>query len=240
MARQFIDGGKIDPLLVQLDRFTDIQAAGVIEKHGGKWAQASGTVLNATRHKDSVTVSLFVPRTDNSRAWSVLLIFEKDHPGALVLLKDDLITVQGRISRSTKLAPCLQDCEIVSHKSGGDIALEGLLARFDETPTAKAEETKVDGSDSRVEPAKVEERRSSGLPKVEADKRKNLPTPEAEKFCKLLLDAWPSTTERVAHQKALAFFSENKVPKHWFLEIFRAIRGDKNPGPQPKNGKLNH
>lgn len=68
------------------------------------------------------------------------------------------------------------------------------------------------------------------------DKRTNLSPAEAKKFCRLLLDGWPNTTEREAHKKAVAFFPDNKVPVKAFLDVFKSIRGPRNPGPRPKTG----
>jgi hypothetical protein len=57
---------------------------------------------------------------------------------------------------------------------------------------------------------------------------------EAERFSRAILAGWPGSTRAFAHEKALLFFPEHKVPRDWFYDIFSLIRGPKNPGPQPK------
>lgn len=58
---------------------------------------------------------------------------------------------------------------------------------------------------------------------------------DAESFSRAILAGWPSATEAFAHTKAKLFFPDNKVPRDWFLGIFRSIRGPKSPGKTPKN-----
>jgi len=57
---------------------------------------------------------------------------------------------------------------------------------------------------------------------------------DAERFCRFLLDVRPNATERDAHRRAVDFFHDRRVPRDWFWDIFRSIRGDKKPGPPPK------
>jgi len=66
------------------------------------------------------------------------------------------------------------------------------------------------------------------------DRDKEISTDEATCFSRAVLAGWPDATEAFAHAKALAFFPENKVPREWFLSIFRSIRGPKNRGKSPK------
>jgi len=65
-----------------------------------------------------------------------------------------------------------------------------------------------------------------------------LPTAEAERVAKALLNYWGKTlTEKRAVELARGMCPENRVSRDGFLEIFRAIRGPKMPGKQPSNGK---
>jgi hypothetical protein len=57
---------------------------------------------------------------------------------------------------------------------------------------------------------------------------------DAEKFCRFILEVRPEISERNAHQRAVQVFPDRKVPRDWFWEIFRSIRGPKNPGRVPK------
>lgn len=65
--------------------------------------------------------------------------------------------------------------------------------------------------------------------------KRDLPKGEAENFARAILAGWPTSTEEFALAKARLFFPEHKVPKDWFLGIFRLIRGPRNRGKQPKN-----
>lgn len=67
------------------------------------------------------------------------------------------------------------------------------------------------------------------------DKWESLSSSDADKFCRFLLDIRPNATEREAHRRAVDFFHDRKVPRDWFWEIFRAIRGHRNPGKRPKD-----
>jgi hypothetical protein len=67
------------------------------------------------------------------------------------------------------------------------------------------------------------------------NKRDNLSPSDAERFCKFLLEVRPNATERDAHKRAVNFFHDRKVPRDWFWDIFRTIRGHRNPGKQPKD-----
>jgi len=62
----------------------------------------------------------------------------------------------------------------------------------------------------------------------------DLSTADAERFCRAILGGWPDATQDFAHEKALLFFPDNRVPRDWFRSILRSIRGHKNPGRQPK------
>ncbi|MFU7527551.1 hypothetical protein [Qipengyuania sp. ASV99] len=65
-----------------------------------------------------------------------------------------------------------------------------------------------------------------------------LPTAEAERVAKALLDHWGKTlTEKRAVELARGMCPENRVSRDGFLETFRAIRGPKMPGKQPSTGK---
>jgi hypothetical protein len=66
------------------------------------------------------------------------------------------------------------------------------------------------------------------------DTRTNISAPDAERFCRFLLEVRPNATERDAHRRAVDFFHDRKVPRDWFWDIFRAIRGHRNRGKQPK------
>lgn len=66
------------------------------------------------------------------------------------------------------------------------------------------------------------------------DKRTNLTAPEAKRFCEFLLTELPEVTERDAHKRVSSFYHDRKVPRDWFWDIFRPIRGKKNPGRKPK------
>lgn len=65
-------------------------------------------------------------------------------------------------------------------------------------------------------------------------RRNDISIDDAKRFSTAVIAGWPTATEKFAHAKALAFFPENKVPREWFLGIFRSIRGHKNPGVPPK------
>ena len=69
------------------------------------------------------------------------------------------------------------------------------------------------------------------------DKRPGLSVSDAEKFCRFLLDVRPDVSERDAHRRAVQFFHDRKVTRDWFWDIFRPIRGPKNPGKVPKSKK---
>ena len=58
---------------------------------------------------------------------------------------------------------------------------------------------------------------------------------EAEKFSKAILHGWPGATEEWVYEKALLFFPDRRVARDPFRVIFRAIRGPKKRGKQPKN-----
>lgn len=65
-----------------------------------------------------------------------------------------------------------------------------------------------------------------------------LPQAEAERVSRAILQIWTSAvTERRAVELARGMCSDHRVSRDPFLEIFRAIRGDKRPGKQPLNGK---
>jgi len=221
--REFIEGGSLETLLARLDGLTNVQSEPIMRAQEGKWAQAAGEVVNVSRNLDNVSVSILIrkPVRPVYLAWQIFLTFAKDHAGALVLGKEDIVTVQGRISTQTTADVALKDCEIIAHKSAGDIALENLKHQIVSLKEAADDWT----SDPKRERAEVPSQR---------DVRKNVPPTEVEKFCKLLLEGWPKTKEREAHAKAVAFFPDNRVPVKPFLDLFRAIRGHRNPGPQPK------
>jgi hypothetical protein len=64
---------------------------------------------------------------------------------------------------------------------------------------------------------------------------KDISKDDAQRFSRAMVAGWPEATEQFAYSKALAFFPENKVPRDWFLGIYRSIRGPKNRGKQPKD-----
>ena len=67
------------------------------------------------------------------------------------------------------------------------------------------------------------------------DRQRQLASGDAEKFSRAILAGWPDATEEWAREKALLFYPEHKIPRDWFRDIFRAIRGPKKRGKQPKN-----
>ena len=70
----------------------------------------------------------------------------------------------------------------------------------------------------------------------ESKNRNDVPRADIERFAKALLHGWPEMTERDAYAKAKLFFPDNRVSREPFLEIFRAIRGPRNPGKPPNQG----
>lgn len=83
-------------------------------------------------------------------------------------------------------------------------------------------------------PQMPDDHADENLSSVVVERGKEISTDEAQRFSSAIIAGWPEATEVFAHAKALAFFSENKVPREWFLGIFRSIRGPKNRGKQPK------
>jgi hypothetical protein len=69
-----------------------------------------------------------------------------------------------------------------------------------------------------------------GPPKDRAD----LSEAEAERFCRAMLEGWPNAGQDFAHDKAVLFFPDSKVPRDWFRSIFRSTRGPTKPGPKGK------
>tara|TARA_R110000868_G_scaffold34144_3_gene123438 strand:- start:4159 stop:4875 length:717 start_codon:yes stop_codon:yes gene_type:complete len=94
--------------------------------------------------------------------------------------------------------------------------------------------------DVRFEPRSTPKTKQNlSLPPTEPDdlsaaSKRDLPKTDAERFSKAIIAGWPDATEPFAHQKAVLFFPDNKVPRDWFLSIFRLIRGPKSRGRQPK------
>lgn len=67
-----------------------------------------------------------------------------------------------------------------------------------------------------------------------ADNRSQLARAEAERFCHAILAGWPDATQDFAHDKAVLFFPDRRVPRDWFRSILRSIRGSTKPGKKPK------
>jgi hypothetical protein len=63
---------------------------------------------------------------------------------------------------------------------------------------------------------------------------RDLAESEVSAFCRAIVAGWPDASQDWAHEKALLFYPEHKVPRDWFRSIFRAIQGPKNPGKRPK------
>jgi hypothetical protein len=58
---------------------------------------------------------------------------------------------------------------------------------------------------------------------------------DAERFCKAILAGWPDAGQDFAHEKAVMFFPDRKVPRDWFRSILRSIRGPTKRGKKPKS-----
>jgi hypothetical protein len=71
-------------------------------------------------------------------------------------------------------------------------------------------------------------------PAVPPKRIKEISTDEAERASRAIFAGWPEATEKEAYAKALALYPENKVPREWFLGIFRLIRGPRSRGVQPR------
>lgn len=87
--------------------------------------------------------------------------------------------------------------------------------------------------DGRPPPPEPDDGAEAAAPAA-VERGKEISTEEAKRFSVAILAGWPDATESFAHAKALAFYSQNKVPREWFLGIFRSIRGPKSRGKQPK------
>ena len=73
---------------------------------------------------------------------------------------------------------------------------------------------------------------------VQSQQQTPLPKAEAERVAKAILEVWTGTvTETRAVELARGMCPDHKVSRDPFLEIFRAIRGNKKPGKPASNGK---
>lgn len=225
--RQFLADRFTPAFLMSLcDGLTDIQSQDALRPFIGEWIRVAGNLEHATPNPTfgAAGVTIVFP---GERRRDAFLWFERDLDSLAKVGRGERVTIEGRIKSISEHSMVLESCGLANPQ------LVSILE-----VTAAAEELGKAAEDWSASPQKlaVIEPPSEPRPSApNADKRKNLAPAEMEKFCKLLLEGWPSTTERVAHPKAIAFFPENKVPVKAFLEIFRAIRGHRNPGPQPKN-----
>jgi len=221
------------PFLMGLcDGLTDFQAQDILRPFIGEWIRVSGALEFATPNPafGTVGVTIVFPSDDQRR--DAFLLFERDLDNLAEIGIGEAITAEGRIKSISSHAMVLENCGLADPRI---VAIRDLTARAKELGKAAKDWAAAPHKRARPEPGS-----DPNLPAPKADKRKNLSPAESEKFCRLLLDGWPSTTERDAYQKAVAFFAQNKVPKHAFLDVFRAIRGPRNPGPQPRSTELSH
>ena len=90
-----------------------------------------------------------------------------------------------------------------------------------------------DGSPRTVIVPEIADESDEGEP-LKPERDKEISKDDATRFSRAVLAGWPDATEKFAHEKALAFFPNRKVPRDWFLRIFRSIRGPKSRGVQPR------
>lgn len=207
---------------------TDFQSDSALRHFIGQWIRVSGTVEHATSNPTfraaGVTIAF---HSDGEERRDAFLWFTRNLDGLAKVGVGEEIAVEGQIKSVSEHTMTLENCGLADPQTASIMKV---------TATALALQKAIEDRLASGDPITLKPTlpKSQSNPEPKLDKRKNLPAAEMEKFCKVLLEVWPSTTERVAHPKAVAFFPDNKVPVKAFLDIFRAIRGDRNPGPQPK------
>lgn len=206
--RRFVDGGTLDTLLARIDGLTSVQSEPIILAESGKWAQATGSVINASRNQDSVNVSILIQRSGHADH-QLFLMFDRDNAGALILAKEDIVTVQGKISGPLFGDISLRECEIISHSSAADLRLKGLLAALSEVPDAFVEESH--GQNSRSQSTS-----SDALP----------PLSEAalQAWYQAFKVAYPTGSKELAEKSATGAFPNHHVARSRVRELFPNVR----------------
>ena len=210
------------------DGLTGFQAADVVYPFLGRWIRVRGTLFQATPNPAFGTagVTIELPNDGKYRR-EAFLTFTEDLDGLGAIGRDEPICAEGQIKSVTSNSLVLENCGLTDPRIASTLMV-----------TAAAEELRIAAEEiiarrAAKDPATWESATPEAKPR-KADARKNLSPAEMERFCKILLEMWPNTTEREAHPKAVAFFKDNKVPVKAFLDLFRPIRGHSNPGPRPK------
>jgi hypothetical protein len=141
--RLFIEGGSLDSLLGLISGLTDAQSSLIVQARTGEWAQVTGSVINVSSNPDNVAVSIHLEGRHD-----VFMIFEKRSIEAMVLCKNDEITVQGQIAAHMG-GISLTNCEIITHKTGLELLVRQLEA---EAAEPKPDAPKDTGGGAKEEP----------------------------------------------------------------------------------------
>jgi hypothetical protein len=213
-----------DFLMGLCEGLTEIQAQASMQPFIGRWLRLVGDVLFATPNPvfGSAGVTIIVP---GDRPREVYLWFERDLDRLAQIGIGESITVEGQITSISSDTIRLQNCGLADPRIASSMKVKAAaqeLKKAADDWTARqqnAPQSATLGPKSKTEP-------------IDED-RKNLTAAEAKRLCEFLLSELPNVTERDAHKRAVAFFHDRKVPRDWFIDIFRAIRGPKSPGKQP-------
>ncbi|TMJ18071.1 MAG: hypothetical protein E6G94_00745 [Alphaproteobacteria bacterium] len=207
-AKDFVEDETLETLAGKLVGLTDAQAKIAIAPFVDKWLRVRGVVVNVTVNEPGFDTLVSLYCADPQRM--IALFFPREDQRPLELNKSDGLLAQGQIMKVA---------------SGGGVALQNCeVLRI--IPKAELE---ADIASAKDQP------KGAPTPPPEIDKRPNLSGPEARRFSEFALAAWPNISEREAHRRAVALYYDKKVPRDWFWNIFRTIRGPKNPGKVPKS-----
>ena len=101
-------------------KYNDAQAQKLIESYVGKWVQLSGEVIDVSRYKSEPNATVTMRVTRGATHFGVIAEIEEERwaDRALVLRRDEQITVFGRLAKITALSPdhvtfWLDKCELV-------------------------------------------------------------------------------------------------------------------------------
>lgn len=239
MAERVFADLTIEALAERLDGLTDVQANAVFRLREGQWIQAICKIDNVTESFGDLFVSFRINQQH------VFAHFSKGDARARALGKDDIATVQGKISAAHGADLSLVDCEIISVVTAQELALADRREANKELSHAvqdllTRQRTADDGWNGLVNnlnqvPPQYAEAAPGADEQNEADA--HIPSVDYEhlKLWYVAFEsAYPNGSEELALKSARGTFPEHFVRRQWV----RDLRGERPMGrPRKNNGK---
>jgi hypothetical protein len=104
---------------------TDLQAQKLVEVHKGKWIRVSGRVSDVSGREGGVIQVILYPPNFEPLLESMMLAFDAgDHADrAATLRRGDVVSVEGQITRVSRMHIKLDHCELEEHQARERMAL---------------------------------------------------------------------------------------------------------------------